>query len=213
MLLGTAKACITPPLGTWMAGYGFRTKPCESISEDLYIRVHVHRFEDGQIVYIYADLAHWDNLVVRDARRLLQERYGLQPGELVFMASHTHCGPMVGHDSLEVQEDVNYTAHVLSQIVSAVGEALRDLTPVHMTRYNGRCLQNVYRRVWENGQVLMMPNYEIPADRNLTVLVLRDDAGQVRGILLHYPCHANLAKGYSIHGDYPGAALRMLDER
>lgn len=47
MLLGTAKACITPPLGTWMAGYGFRTKPCESISEDLYIRVHVHRFEDG----------------------------------------------------------------------------------------------------------------------------------------------------------------------
>lgn len=213
MLLGTAKACITPPLGTWMAGYGFRTKPCESISEDLYIRVHVHRFEDGQIVYIYADLAHWDNLVVRDARRLLQERYGLQSGELVFMASHTHCGPMVGHDSLEVQEDVNYTAHVLSQIVSAVGEALRDLTPVHMTRYNGRCLQNVYRRVWENGQVLMMPNYEIPADRNLTVLVLRDDAGQVRGILLHYPCHANLAKGYSIHGDYPGAALRMLDER
>ena len=86
MLLGTAKACITPPLGTWMAGYGFRTKPCESISEDLYIRVHVHRFEDGQIVYIYADLAHWDNLVVRDARRLLQERYGLQSGELVFMA-------------------------------------------------------------------------------------------------------------------------------
>ena len=50
-------------------------------------------------------------------------------------------------------------------------------------------------------------------DRNLTVLVLRDDAGQVRGISLHYPCHANLAKGYSIHGDYPGAALRMLDER
>ena len=62
MLLGTAKACITPPLGTWMAGYGFRTKPCESISEDLYIRVHVHRFEDGQIVYIYADLAHWPRI-------------------------------------------------------------------------------------------------------------------------------------------------------
>lgn len=213
MLLGTAKACITPPLGTWMAGYGFRTKPCESISEDLYVRVHVHRFENGQIIYIYADLAHWDNLVVRDARRSLSERYGLRPDELVFLASHTHCGPIVGHDSLEVQEDPDYTAFVLRQVTAAVGEALSKLTPVRMIRFNGCCLQNVYRRVWENGQVLMMPNYEIAADRNLTVLVLKDTADQVRGIMLHYPCHANLAKGYSIHGDYPGAALRMLDAR
>lgn len=34
----------------------------------------------------------------------------------------------------------------------------------------------------------------------------------MKGVLLHYPCHANLANGNAVHPDYPGAALRMLDE-
>jgi len=198
-----------------MAGYGFRTKPCESISEDIYVRVHVHRCGEKTLVYIYADLAEWDNLVVSSARRMMLDKYGLKEDDLVFMASHTHCGPVVGHDSLlnnETQEDPAYTAFVLEQTVNAVGLALQELVPVTMTRYNGVCRQNVFRRIYENGQVIMAPNYDVPADRNLTVLVLRDGENNVRGIMVHYPCHANLAKGYSIHGDYPGAALRLLDE-
>lgn len=215
MLLGTSKVCITPPLGTWMAGYGFRTKPCESVSEDIYVRVHVHRQEAETLVYIYADLAEWDNQVVRSARQMLLSKYGLAEDELIFMASHTHCGPVVGHDSLlnhETQEDPAYTAFVLEQTVKAVGLALRELIPVTMTRYNGVCRQNVFRRIYEDGQIVMAPNYDVPADRNLTVLVMRDGEGIIRGIMVHYPCHANLAKGYSIHGDYPGSALRILDE-
>ena len=215
MLLGTSKACITPPLGTWMAGYGFRTKPCESISEELYTRVHVHRTGEKTLVYIYADLCEWDNLVVKSLRTKLQAAYGLAEDDMVFMVSHTHCGPVVGHDSLlnnETQEDLAYTAFVEDQIVKAVGEALQDLVEVTMTRYNGESYLNVFRRIYENGEIVMQPNYAVPADRHLTVLVLRDGENIVRGIMVHYPCHANFGKDYSIHGDYPGAALRMLDE-
>lgn len=215
MLLGTAKVCITPPIGTWMAGYGFRTKPCESISEDIYVRVHAHRTEEKTIVYIYADLAEWDNLVVKSLRASLLETYGLQEDDLVFLASHTHCGPVVGHDSLlcnKDTEDLAYTALVEAQTVKAVGMALENMIPVTMTRYNGESYLNVFRRIYENGEIVMQPNYAIPADRHLTVLVLRDEAGTIRGLMAHYPCHANMCKGYSIHGDYPGSALRMLDE-
>lgn len=215
MLLGTAKACITPPLGTWMAGYGFRTKPCESISEDIYVRVHAHCTNEKKVVYIYADLAEWDNLVVKSLRASLKEAYGLAEDDLVFLASHTHCGPVVGHDSLlntETTEDPAYTAYVEAQVMKAVGLALQDIRPVTMTRYNGESYLNVFRRIYENGEIVMQPNYTVPADRHLTVLVLRDEAGTIRGIMVHYPCHANMCKGYSIHGDYPGAALRMLDE-
>ena len=215
MLLGTAKVCITPPIGTWMAGYGFRTKPCESISEDIYIRVHAHRTEEKTVVYIYGDLAEWDNLVVVSLRATLLETYGLAGDDLVFLASHTHCGPVVGHDSLlcnKDTEDTAYTAFVEASAVKAVGEALANMVPVTMTRYNGESYLNVFRRIYENGDIVMQPNYAIAADRHLTVLVLRDEAGTVRGIMAHYPCHANMCKGYSIHGDYPGSALRMLDE-
>lgn len=215
MLLGTAKLCITPPVGTWMAGYGFRTKPCESVSEDIYVRVHVHRDDGKCLVYIYADLAEWDRLVVKSLREKLHSRYGLCEDDLVFMASHTHCGPVVGHDSLlnnETTESPVYTAFVEAQVVEAVGKALESLVPVTMTRYNGESRLNVFRRIYERGEIIMAPNYDVPADRHLTVLVMRDAAQVIRGMLVHYPCHANFAKGYSIHGDYPGAALRILDE-
>lgn len=216
MLLGTSKACITPPIGTWMAGYGYRTKPCESISEDIYVRVHAHRTDEKTVVYVYADLCEWDNLVIRSMRAKLLEQYGLADDDLVFMVSHTHCGPVVGHDSLlnnESQEDPAYTAFVEEQVVKAVGEALKDMVPVTMTRYNSESYLNVFRRIYENGEITMQPNYAVPADRHLTVLVLRDAQDVVRGIMVHYPCHANFGKGYSIHGDYPGTALRLLDER
>lgn len=215
MLLGTSKVCITPPIGVWMAGYGFRTKPCESISEDIYVRVHIHHTAAKTLAYIYADLAEWDNLVVSDLRASLLQTYGLEEHDLVFLASHTHCGPVVGHDSLlnnETTEDISYTAYVQEQVVKAVGLALQNMVEVTMTRYNGESHLNVFRRIYENGEIVMQPNYAVPADRHLTVLALRDAAGTVRGLMVHYPCHANMCKGYSVHGDYPGAALRMLDE-
>ena len=215
MLLGTAKECITPPIGTWMAGYGFRTKPCESISEDIYVRVHAHRTEEKTVVYVYADLCNWGNQVYHALQADLKEAYGLNEDDLVFLSSHTHCGPVVGHDSLlcnHETEDSAYTDFVKKQVVKAVGSALSNMIPVTLTRYNGESYMNVFRRIYENGEIVMQPNYAVPADRHLTVLVLRDGAGTVRGIMVHYPCHANMCKGYSIHGDYPGSALRMLDE-
>jgi hypothetical protein len=215
MLLGTAKECITPPVGTWMDGYGFRIKPCESISEDIYIRVHVHRFPERKIVYIYGDVASWGNEFVKESMAVLKKLYGLENQELFYIASHSHSGPVIGHESLlnvHIKENESYTAYVLSQISKAVGEALEEQIPVTMTRYNGSCAINVFRRILEDGEIIMEPNYNVPADHHLTVLVMRDEEGEIRGIMVHYPCHANFSKGYDIQPDYPGIALRMLDE-
>lgn len=215
MLLGTAKVCITPPVGVWQGGYASRTRPSEKICEDIFLRVHVHRHKESTVAYIYADIVQWDNQVVAAARDALREKFGLKEEQLVFLASHNHSGPIVGHDEMQIPPAVEspaYTAFVLDKVVEAVGLALSGLRQVSMVRYNGICKQNVFRRVSEGGRVRMAPNYEVPADRNLTILALRDEAGTLRGLMVHYACHANLANNYELHPDYPGVALRMLDE-
>lgn len=215
MLLGTAKVCITPPVGVWQGGYASRTRPCEKISEDIFLRVHVHRHQEQTVAYIYADIVQWDNLVVAELRNTLREKFGLKEDQLVFLASHNHSGPIVGHDEMQIPPAVEspaYTSFVMEQVCQAVKTALSGLREVTMVRYNGLCRQNVFRRVSEDGKVRMAPNYEVPADRNLTVLAMRDGDGVVRGLMVHYACHANLANNYELHPDYPGVALRMLDE-
>ena len=78
--------------------------------------------------------------------------------------------------------------------------------------HRGECALNVYRRVHTPDGIAMWPNYDMPADHHLTVVRLERADGTVKGVLVHYPCHANLANGNAVHPDYPGAALRMLDE-
>lgn len=216
MYFGAAKKKITPPLGTWMAGYGFRDRPCERISEDLYIRAQAEITDGARLVFIYADLERWDNGLVAAIREKLAEGKGLKENEILFMASHSHSGPVTGHDGLIVSDDrlsPEYDAFVIDTAVRTACEAMEHIEEVSITRYNGKCMQNVFRRVWEDGHTIMAPNYDVPVDRNLTVIVMRNAAGSVRGMQVHYPCHANLANGYDIHPDYPGIALRMLDEK
>ena len=217
MLLGVSKVCITPPIGTFLGGYASRTKPCSSVSEDIFVRVHIHEFpkEKVSIMYIYADLAHWDNMVVQDLRNALTQKYGIASENMVFVASHSHSGPIVGHDELllpPVKEDPEYTEFVKEKVVEAVSLAQAEKVEVSLTRYNSTSDLNVFRRASRNGVVYMEPNYSVPADKTLTVLAMRDAAGQIRGLMLHYPCHANVATGDDVHPDYPGIALRMLDD-
>ena len=217
MLLGVSKVCITPPVGTFLGGYASRTKPCDSISEDIFVRVHIHEFAQTKtpFVYIYADLAHWDNAVVQDLRNILAEKYAISAGNLIFIASHSHSGPIVGHDELllpPVKENPEYTEFVKEKVVEAVALAQSEKVEVSLIRFNGCSDLNVFRRVLRGGSVHMEPNYRVPADKTLTILAMKDVTGQIRGLMLHYPCHANVANGYDLHPDYPGIALRMLDE-
>ena len=199
-----------------MAGYGFRDHPCESISEDLYLRAQAEFSGEKRLVFLYADLERWDNVLVARIRNKLEELYGLQETELLFLASHTHSGPVTGYSGLVASEDVvsdAYCETVFQAAVDAAGEAMQNMKEATLTRYNGRSCLNVFRRVWEDGKTIMAPNYEVPADRHLTVIAVRDAEGKLIGLQVHYPCHANIANGYDIHPDFPGVALRMLDEQ
>lgn len=214
MNLGTAKLPITPAMPVRLCGYGYRTELSTKTVEDVCLRVFYLTDGERRLVFLYGDLIWWSPSFVARARAALAERYGLKEKELCFVASHNHSGPPTGGDFTPALETFcpEYAAWLLERVLAGVADARGNLEPVRAARCDGNCNINVFRRVKTANGVEMRPNYEVAADRQLTILRFTAASGAEKGFLVHYPCHANAANGYEIHPDYPGMALRMLDE-
>ncbi len=99
----------------------------------------------------------------------------------------------------------------MQQVLDALAESREDSTPVQMRKMQGSCAMNVFRRMPTEQGIAMRPNYQVAADDHLTVLGFYTDAQQLKGAMIHYPCHANLSNENYLQPDYPGVALRMLE--
>lgn len=214
MELGTARRSITPLRPVRLAGYATRTAPFEGVLEDICVRVHDYRCGNERAILVYADLLWWNSEFIADARPRLAAALGVQEEQILFTASHNHSGPGTGGNFTPLLETVDpeYTQYLYEQVEAAARSAAQNAEPVQGTVYRGSCALNVYRRVHTADGIAMRPNYQVPADHTLTMVRLARADGTVKGLLAHYPCHANLANGNAVHPDYPGAALRMLDQ-
>lgn len=215
MLLGTAKHIITPQTPVRLCGYATRTKPFESVAEDIYLRVHFCEADGQSFVFIYADLLWWNSEFVDSVRPQIEKHVGVTQQNIFFVASHNHSGPPTGNNFTPLLETYNadYAKWLQTEVLHAVQEAKADCEEVTVTRADGQCRLNVFRRVKdENGKIAMLPNYDVPADSALTVVRYHRNDGSLKGAILHYPCHANLSNENAVQPDYPGVALRMADD-
>ncbi|WP_367924752.1 alkaline ceramidase, partial [uncultured Ruthenibacterium sp.] len=181
---------------------------------DIFVRVHDYRCGDQRAVMIYGDLLWWNREFISMARPRLAAMLEVKEQQILFVASHNHSGPGTGNSFTPLLEtaDPEYIDFLYAQIESAVLEACENGESVIGTVHRGQCALNVYRRVHTPQGIGMCPNYEVDADHHLTVVKWSRKDGSVKGLLVHYPCHANLSNGNEIHPDYPGVALRTLDQ-
>src|SRR5690349_5816539 len=96
MKLGTARASITPAVGTPLAGFAFRDHGAEAVLDDLEVRVLW--FEDdetatGAVCIVTADVIGFDATLTAVLRDAMVQAHSLPPERLLLCASHTHSGP------------------------------------------------------------------------------------------------------------------------
>lgn len=215
MELGTAKCVITPEHPVRLCGYASRSIPFEGIEEDIYLRVHIQKQKKEYFLFVYGDLLWWNSEFVSEVRPILSDKYQIRQENIWFVASHNHSGPGTGKSftaSLETYDEP-YGKWLTTQIDKTVEKAIESMEQVSVVRYAGNCDLNVYRRKKdESGSICMRPNYQIPADKHLTIIGYYRTDGTLKGFLIHYPCHANLSDCNAVQPDYPGIALRMMDE-
>lgn len=211
--LGTAKRIITPHIPVFLSGYADREEPCTTVLEDIKLRVLSFKDNSSQITIVNADLLWWSEDIIRILCDKLS-KMNINPDNIIFTATHNHSGPGLGSTFLECLERANetYREEVVRIATDAIIEAQNDYEEIVFSTSEGNLELNVYRRLLEDGQIKMKPNYKVEADKHLTLIRADRINGKTKGIILHYPCHANLSKENVIQPDWPGSALNMIDE-
>lgn len=212
--LGTAKICITPQSPVRLCGFGFRTGVYDSVRKDIYARVFDLRENENRILLIYGDLLWWNTEFVVHMKEVISNKMNISDEQILFTASHNHSGPGTGSNFIPLLETVDseYVCFLEKQLLQGIEKAEDNIEEVKIKYAETDCELNVFRRVKTPDGIQMMPNYQVEADRKMTVFNFYRKDDSLKGRIIHYACHANLSKDNDLHPDYPGYALEMLEE-
>lgn len=221
---GVAKAVITPEKPMWMSGYSSRDHAAEGTLHDLWAKCLVLQDPAGQrVTLVSLDLVGIDrglSLAIRDA---LERKFGLGRAQVALCCSHTHTGPVVGHNLRTMyflQPDQEklvdaYTSQLQEKVIGVVGEALAQLAPATISWGQGQATFAVNRR---NNPEPKVPELAAagqlrgPVDHDAPVLAVSDLSGKLKAVLFGYACHATCLSFYQWSGDWPGFAQIELEK-
>lgn len=220
---GVAQADITPDKPMWMSGYASRDHRAMGTRTKLWGKVLVLEDSRGtRVAAITLDLIGVDQATSNTLRERITKEHGIERSRIALFCSHTHCGPVVGNNLMSMYtlsaEDqklvIEYTAGLIDEVVTAVGQALSDLTPAELGWSSGKVGFAVNRRTNKEaevpdlraaGQLLGPSDHEVP--------VLRVSSGdRIKAIVFGYACHATTLDFFEWCGDYPGFAMQEVEE-
>jgi hypothetical protein len=215
--VGAARVNITPPSDAafQMSGYSGRGEGFTSIHDSLYYRVIV--LDDGQT---QAAIVIGDVLFIRDPwweelSSRIEEEAGIQSGNLLLAATHTHGAPTSLYNVDEPDERLRaYTKEVADKIVRAVQSAKASLQPARMGVGRGRANININRTARTyNGQWRIGLNPDGVSDKTVHVVRFEDLNGEPIALLANYAVHGTIGGGgnYAITGDVPGATASFAE--
>ncbi|MBI2104007.1 MAG: neutral/alkaline non-lysosomal ceramidase N-terminal domain-containing protein [Candidatus Omnitrophica bacterium] len=212
VLAGAAYEPFSLPAGVPLAGYSRRKgKPSTGVHDPVGVRALVFRDGDTTAVLVSCDLLIVDERLFDAVHRGLLDA-GL-PQDLVLMlaATHTHSGPGgYGQRFFEKLSMGHFDPQVFTMLVQtvvrAVGRAKTALAPVELAYGTAQTDGLVQNRVEANG----------PVDPELAVVACyRPGQREPFAVLLSFAAHPTTLGAWNrqLSADYPGVAVRELEER
>ena len=226
---GVASVSITPKEPIHLLGYPNRTKPFESVDQDIFAKaLAIEDSEGHRGVIVTSDLVGFQDAYAGAICDRICELTKLQRGQIILNASHNHTGPLVtldpmkqgnlAHGSMsdaEAQRTIAYSRELQDKIVKLVEDALADLRPAQLSWGKAKVDFVMNRRVGKAGAISMAANPQGIADRTVPVLKIASPDGKLRGVLFGCACHnTTLTPDHNlISGDYAGAAQELLQRK
>jgi hypothetical protein len=212
---GVAKADITPAPGVELWGYGDRSGPATGTLDPLYARVLV--LDDGRqaVAVVTLDLGRsFGQPQMNYVRKRVLEMHRVN--EVMFIASHTHSGPVIDEDYDQVPE---WEHRALDKIVQAIGTARRRMTEARLGVGYGQAIIGHNRRyIQSDGSVKMLWRNSTGQatgviDPSVGVIRVDDKQGNPLAILVNYACHPVVFGPDNLRysADYPGAMARLVE--
>jgi hypothetical protein len=199
---GAASVVITPPVGTWLEGYGGRTSGSLGVHDDLHASAIV--VDDGatQAAVVSCDLIGIDRHTTGSVRALVAEATDIPGAHVMVAATHTHAGPRGMH-----RRDDEAMRDVMNRLVAgAIVEAWRNKRPSVLKAGRGSVNTVSQNRRDPAG----------PTDDTLRVLLLDGPDRRKPPIasVMNFACHATVLyrTNMEISADYPGHATATVQK-
>jgi len=216
MKAGFARAKITPPVGTTMMGFGTRDMDhgCERVHDDLYARALFLEHGEARALIMGFDLCFLGREEADRYKAAIGRVIDLSPRQILLNTSHNHVGPSVGtwYSAGYEPPDRLYLADLERATVAAACQARDAMREVSLWAGVTRSALPMNRRRNENGRILLAPNPGGKVYDKLPICLLKDRAGKPVCLLFSVSTHPSMMSGFEISAEYPGAAMKRLDE-
>ena len=212
MRFGVAKEIITPDKPMCMIGYAeYYKKHYQAIHDDLYVRCMLLDDGNTKALILAYDLLFHDLSLTDKLREYAHEAFGLDPASVILSYTHTHYGVAVKGYATELAED-DYESFLLEQSKRCIRKAFINSFEGTLDYGTVRADENINRRKLIDGEYIMAPNLEGAADKELSVLLVRDMKENVRIVAANYSCHPNVLRDVmELSGEYPGRLCQLLE--
>lgn len=155
---GAAVSNITPPLDEPIVG-GWNSPPATHVHDELYARCLV--LDDGrtQLVFVVCDSLGIAREVYDKAKRIINEKTGIPPENMMTSATHTHSSISARGPSRLMQsgELSSYQQFLVTRIADGVRRAVNNLEPARIGWGSGQEPTQVFNR-----RYFMKPGTPVP---------------------------------------------------
>ena len=221
---GFGKVKITPTQPMWMSGYASRDHGAEGTLTELWAKTICLQDARGQrVVLVTLDLVGIDRQTSLQICQAAGAKYGLERKQISLNCSHTHTGPVVGHnlgsmyflDEAQTRLVEQYTHQLQGGILESIGQAIAALKPAQVNWGIGQATFAVNRRTNKEDEVPKLREDGLlkgPVDHTVNVLSVTGADGKLIGVVCGYACHATVLPFYQWSGDYPAFAQQALEK-
>ena len=219
---GVGSKVITPRGPLWMAGYGSRNKECDTKHHDLWVKALAIEDSAGNAaILLTSDLCGVPREIAEDVTATVMKETGLKRGQLMLTCSHTHCGPVVKENLIDMyplnkeqmERVIAYTQKLRLAMVEVMLKAWKERKPATLSHSKGIARFAVNRREVTKNGVINGRNPEGPVDHDVPVLRVADEKGKTIAVVFGYACHNTTMQFYEWCGDYAGFAQIEVEKK
>lgn len=203
---GTSKVCISPPVGTPLAGFAARHENSSGIHDDLFTRALVLESADTAVAFVSIDLLALPATFIAQVRQAIHAGTGLQPDSIMIACTHTHAGPVTISTFFNPDESVDshYMSTLATAVVEAVTNAWRDRSAARVGVGAGHV---------EGVGVNRRSKDQKPVDEQVGIIKVTDNDGRTRAVLINHSCHPTVLgpDNLKVTGDFPAFAVKEIE--
>jgi len=204
---GWAKADMTPPIGTPLAGYGDRKgAPSTGAHDELYVKTLVLSDGSDRVAIVSSDMLIVPENVAEIVRDQVAANSSLQPDDILFNASHTHSGPgawapgFVG-EQFSGKYNERIVEFLAEKFTESILAANAEIAPASIGFASADAPEYIRNRA-----------RDAATDSELSLMVV-EKADKSRCYVVSYSAHATVLGDGNMEfsGDYPGYLQRAIE--